>query len=365
MRVTAFEILSLAAIAGSLYLIAGLLTNVSGAAKAKPKDIERSGRQLPALQGVDERAPVSDFRAISGMGVIEPRLRETKLAAPGAGLIERIAVEEGQSVRRGQVLVEFEARAERASLATAVQDLEKAHRDLERVRAGERSETIDALRQDFKAAQARAAQSHAIAERLSALATKDLVTRDEFDRARRTADQDAASAAASGSRLAAIASGPRADDIAIQQALVTQANLRIEEKRAALQLRRVTSPIDGKILQIKYRAGEYYVPGGEALMLIGDLSRRRARIDVDERDIGRLRLGLSGYLTAPGYPDRRFPVTLVEIGNRIGRKNVRSDDPKERIDTKILEVLLELEPTADLLPGLRVTAVLDGKAAAQ
>jgi HlyD family secretion protein len=37
------------------------------------------------------------------------------------------------------------------------------------------------------------------------------------------------------------------------------------------------------------------------------------------------------------------PGKVVEVARRMGRKNVRTDDPTERIDTKILEVVLELD----------------------
>ena len=40
------------------------------------------------------------------------------------------------------------------------------------------------------------------------------------------------------------------------------------------------------------------------------------------------------------------------------RKNVRTDDPVERIDTKILEVEIELAQTEGLRPGLRVTGYI-------
>jgi HlyD family secretion protein len=43
----------------------------------------------------------------------------------------------------------------------------------------------------------------------------------------------------------------------------------------------------------------------------------------------------------------------------MGRKNVRSDDPTERIDTKILEVVCELDAKDGLVPGLRVTNFVD------
>jgi hypothetical protein len=43
----------------------------------------------------------------------------------------------------------------------------------------------------------------------------------------------------------------------------------------------------------------------------------------------------------------------------MGRRNVRTDDPTERTDTKILEVVLELEDPADLVPGLRVMSFVE------
>jgi HlyD family secretion protein len=52
------------------------------------------------------------------------------------------------------------------------------------------------------------------------------------------------------------------------------------------------------------------------------------------------------------------------VGRRFGRKNVRTDDPTERNDTKILEVVLQLEARGELVPGQRVscfvTAAADG-----
>jgi len=38
---------------------------------------------------------------------------------------------------------------------------------------------------------------------------------------------------------------------------------------------------------------------------------------------------------------------------------VRTDDPVERLDVKILEVLLQLEEPGGLVPGIRVTAFVE------
>jgi HlyD family secretion protein len=108
---------------------------------------------------------------------------------------------------------------------------------------------------------------------------------------------------------------------------------------------------------VKARVGEYYTPGAsEAPVVLGDTSRLRVRMDVDERDIGRVKIGQAGYAVADAYPSLEFAGKVAEIGRRMGRKNVRTDDPTERLDTKILEVVLDLDDAQKLVPGLRVTA---------
>jgi multidrug resistance efflux pump len=359
---TWFRLVSVAALGASIYVISGqLLHRGTGIAPAE-KDKARSARVLTPTGGPDERGVVTDARMVSGTGLIEPRGRETKVAGTAAGLVVRIAVQEGQQVSAGQVLVEFESSSERSAVESAREEIESAKREFDKVKAGERAENIAAASGDLRAAQARAAQSADALSRLKGLAERDLVTRDEYDKARRQAEQDSAAAAASKSRYEALASGPRKEDVAIQQARIAQAEKRLEERLTQLRLRQVRAQNAGTVLQIKYRAGEYYVPSGEPLLLLGDLSQKRARIDIDERDIARVHAGDRAYVTASAFANRSFPARVAEVGQRIGRKNIRTDDPKERIDTKILEVVLDVEGDArDLIPGLRVSAVIGSK----
>ncbi len=84
-------------------------------------------------------------------------------------------------------------------------------------------------------------------------------------------------------------------------------------------------------------------------------------MDVDERDIGRVKLGQAAYAVADAWQGVRFPGKVTEIGRRMGRKNVRTDDPTERIDTKILEVVIDLDEPGRLVTGLRVTSYIDAR----
>jgi HlyD family secretion protein len=81
-------------------------------------------------------------------------------------------------------------------------------------------------------------------------------------------------------------------------------------------------------------------------------------MDVDERDIGRVEIGQSASVAADSFKNEKFSGKVVEMARRMGRKNVRTDDPTERIDTKILEVVIELDSAQKLVPGLRVKSFI-------
>jgi hypothetical protein len=94
----------------------------------------------------------------------------------------------------------------------------------------------------------------------------------------------------------------------------------------------------------------------DPIFTIGDKRALRVRMDVDEADVSRLALGQSAYVTADAYGDQKFWGHIVRIGQELGRKNVRTDEPTERVDSKILETLVQLDNGFSLPVGLRVDA---------
>jgi HlyD family secretion protein len=84
----------------------------------------------------------------------------------------------------------------------------------------------------------------------------------------------------------------------------------------------------------------------------------RARLDIDERDVGRIALGAPAVIQVSAFPDRDILGKVIDVGRRMGRKNVRTDDPVERNDTKVLEVVVALEEREGLIVGQRVTGYL-------
>jgi hypothetical protein len=94
------------------------------------------------------------------------------------------------------------------------------------------------------------------------------------------------------------------------------------------------------------------------VVTLGDTAGLRVRVDVDESDIGKIQVGQSAYVSAQAYGNRKFWGRVVRISQMLGKKNIRTEEPTERIDTKILETLIELQEDHKLPSGLRVNAFI-------
>jgi multidrug resistance efflux pump len=186
------------------------------------------------------------------------------------------------------------------------------------------------------------------------LAKGGAATPDELDRARQDREAAKATFEAADARRRSASSGARYEDVLVARSELSAAEARRDEAAVTLERLTIRAPWKGTVLQLKFRVGERYSPEKGAFAVLGDTTRLVARVDVDERDLAKLKVGSSAFITVPAQPGRRVSGRVTEIGRHMGRKNVRTDDPVERIDTKILEVVVALDDRDGLVPGLRV-----------
>lgn len=69
------------------------------------------------------------------------------------------------------------------------------------------------------------------------------------------------------------------------------------------------------------------------------------RLDVDEADVSKFRVGQFVCVTAAAYGARKFWGGVMRVGRILGRKNMGTDEPSELVDTKFLETHVQLDPT--------------------
>jgi HlyD family secretion protein len=296
---------------------------------ATDADKTAAAAEYAPATGLDVKVGLPATGEVGGAGAIEPLDRPLALAPEVSGVVAEVLVVEGQTVTADQELV-------RLRDATVRADADAARAEA-RVAASERS----AARADADAAAARAEISRAAAERSTALLARSATTPEEHERAQRTRDADAATARSASARA--------------EQA---EARVRAAEARAASADARVAqltvrAPIAGEILQVLVRPGEAASPQA-GLLVMGDTSRLRARIDVNERDAAALRVGLPARVRVEGSTEDLSGI-VVEVARRVGRKNVRTEDPTDRQDVRFVETVVELDAAPRVPVGIRVS----------
>jgi len=139
------------------------------------------------------------------------------------------------------------------------------------------------------------------------------------------------------------------------------ARAQLADAQAKYEKTLIKSPIDGTVLRKHHRDGESVsnsstVP--DPILTVGDKAVLRVRVDVDETDVSRVRVGQKAYVTADAFGKQKFWGHVVRVGELLGPKNVRTDEPTERVDRKILETLVELDKGGEIPVGLRVDAYI-------
>jgi HlyD family secretion protein len=299
---------------------------------------------------------------VAAPGRVEPISEEIKVGSELSGRLVAVLVEEGDLVRRGQPLAVLENSEYRARLASAEAMVKQKESELRRVLNGARDQERREAWATVMEARAKMENSIVEMERRKALHRDGVVAREEADRAGREYQVEKARYEAAIERHALIDDKAREEDQSKAEADVELARAQLDEAKARLEKTTVRSPISGIVLQKHLKAGENVVNSNTSSMpivTVADITRLRVRADIDETDIGKIKLGQKAYVKADAYGDKKFFGKVVRIGQVLGKKNIRTDEPTERVDTKILETLIEIDADSKLPSGLRVDAFVN------
>ena len=273
----------------------------------------------PKHKAETEKVTLRDLEAmVSGSGWIEPR-RKVDVSANTAGRVVELAIEEGDTVALGQVLLRIDPAPFRGAV--------------DRLRAA-----ISAARADLDAAAATEAQSKADLERIEALAKRQLASTNELDTARRSAARATAGVSAARARL-------RQEEAMLRTAVHD------------LDQVTITASMDGVITRLNIDEGETVVTGtmnnpGTVLLTIADLSVMEAEIEIDETDVVDVRLGQDVRVTVDAFPDTTLKAVVTEVGSSARRDFTNPGETSA--DFPVTVRLLQTIP--GLRPGLSATA---------
>lgn len=239
--------------------------------------LARSIALLPLVAGCAEEAEIPVYRLVpletrdivlsaEAAGTIEP-VTTIEVKSKASGEIIQIAVETGDRVLRGDLLVRVDQRVARNALTQSEADLEVSEAQLDNARAQfERSEALHATQ---------------------------YISDEEYEAA----------------RLA----------LANARASLVRAERNLEDARISFEDTEVRAPAAGVVLSRNVEVGSVIqsasqnVSGGSILLRMADLDTVQVRTLVDETDIGKLSAGLPVTITVDAYPGRDFKGSVLKI----------------------------------------------------
>jgi len=285
-------------------------------------------------------------------GRVESFSREIKVSSAVLAPIVEVLVRINDRVSVGDLLIRLDDREALARLASAEAQVE------DRQRA--RDDAVQLAPEQVKAGDEVAASERAIAD--ARLALDRIVT------ARRTgaaseADVESARSALLAAqdrlkqqreRLRKLKTAPDAPLPSRTEAALAVARGEWTVAQEALERTRIRAPITGTILQVQAKVGEMASRPSEPLAILGDLTTLRIRAEVDERDIGKVRIGQRAVVRADAFKGRDFEGKVSAIAPIVGPGRIGSRGVQALQDTEVVEVLVDLTDAALLIVGLRV-----------
>ena len=350
----------------------------------RPAQIER--KVLVEKQVVEQKDAAQ--KVVVAPGVVEAISEEIEVGTEIPGKLKRVLVEEGEQVLKGQTIAVLENSDFQAQISTAKAQIETLRRQKEtsearileskaeraRIFNGARPEERREALQTYEQTLPNVEQAKREVERREKLYASGDVSREELERAKRDLDALQKQSNATREKYNVVNADARRDDLqkadaAIllaenqmneYDAMIREAEARVRTAQANLDKTIIRAPITGVVLRKRLKDGESVSPENQTgIISLADVSAIRVRVDLDERDVAKVRANQTAYVTADAFGERKFQGKVVRIGQILGRKNFRTERPTEKVDTKILEVLIELDKGEILPLGLRVDAFIN------
>ncbi|MGZ8709690.1 MAG: efflux RND transporter periplasmic adaptor subunit [Thermoanaerobaculia bacterium] len=294
---------------------------------------------------VAEPAATKTIEAVvTAPGQIDPKVK-VNISAHIVGKIEKLYFNEGDSVRRGQKLVELEK-----PLYIAQRDRLSAELASRRVEVQRSRAALNTARAQY--------------ERAQSLSQQGIQAQELFDQARLAYDN----------ARAAVASAEQG---------VNQAEAGLRSAAEDLSRTTIVSPLDGKVVQLNAREGEVVVTGtmnnpGSVIAVIADLSQILVEAEVGETEVVSVSLQQPATIKVDAITDREYHGRVVEIGSsaavrqgagagiRYFKVKVAIDDVDERLRpgmTSQVSIVTNSAPNAVAVPIQSVVERVPGAGA--
>lgn len=250
------------------------------------------------------QAPYVNY--IGASGIVEASTNNISLGTSLPGIVKAVHVRVGDRVKTGAPLLEIDDREYRSAL-----ELKKARLWEAKAAVGEARIVLDDYRTQY--ALVKDGNPRAI--------SLDEVQRRRHAELLATAKLDSA------------------------QAALAAATAELHQAETNLDRLVVRAPIDGEILQVNVRAGEFAATGmlSTPLLRIGNLDSLHIRADIDENDAWRFQPGAKAIAFLRGNREIKAELGFVRVEPYVTPKVSLTGSSNERVDTRVLQVIYQFE----------------------
>ncbi|WP_089175590.1 efflux RND transporter periplasmic adaptor subunit [Bosea sp. AS-1] len=222
------------------------------------------------------------------------------------GTVNEVLVEEGLTVAKGQPLIVLDSSELKAALVQAQGALAQAE-----ARQRQMKElTLPSAKEALVQAQAVLLNAQQIYDRAAQLLSRGAQTRVAVDEAKKALD--VARTQVRSAELQVFTASPGGSDAVMVETQLAQAHANLDSASSRLAYATIAAPRDGVLISRTVERGTVVQPG-KALMVLAPAGETQLVIQLDERNLGLIRLGQPAVASADAYPDERMQAKVVYI----------------------------------------------------
>ena len=277
-----------------LWIIIGLVVLVGGLFGLKAAGV--IGKDEGIKVSTEKAAKRTIIETVNASGKVYPEV-EVKVSPDISGEIVELSIEEGDSVRKGQVLAKIYA------------DIYLTQRDQVVAGVNQAKAQVSNAEASLVGLKATLDQAQITYNRQKRLLDDKVISRSEFE----TADQALRTSQANYNAALQGIKG--------QQANIQNAQAQLAKADKDLSRTVINAPMDGVISLMSVKKGERVAGNsfnvGTEMMRIADMNSIVAQVDVGENDIPKVKIGDTAVVEIDAYNNRKFKGVVYKIANPI------------------------------------------------
>ena len=327
--------------------------------------MKQAAKPVPASKPVSDPPRSLFTNKISGSGIVEASTRNISVGSHVPGIVAKIFVSVGKRVKAGDPLFALDDRKQQADLVMKEATLTEARARLARLKQAPRAEELPPALARVKEAEAILEDARHQLQITEKLRDARAIAIDDVNRRRYAVEAAEARLTQAKADLKLLEAGAWKPDIDVAAANVAAAEAEVEGARVEIRRLTLRAPVEGDILQVNVRPGEFAPSGATAdpLILMGNLDKLHVRVNIDENDAWRFQPEAPAVAHMRGNPQFKTDLTFEYVEAYVVPKRSLTGDSTERVDTRVMQVVYSFKRgKLPIYPGQLMDVYIDDRA---